>query len=278
MNTKIVLSRRKIMEYKFITYTKEASFLTPEEENIALITLNRPDVMNALNTDILQEIDSALEEIRKDEKIKAVVITGSGRAFSAGADLSESPSDEAGMRKRIEVGQKVYDKIEDFEKPVIAAINGFAIAGGLEMCLACDIRIASENAQLGLVETNVGLLPAWGGVMRLPRLIGKGRAGEMVLTATRIDAKEAERIGLINKVVTPDELKSTAMWTAGTVATKAPIPIKLAKKIMARAVELSREEGNKMMVDGAVACMTSEDIIEGVSAMFEKRTPKFKGK
>jgi len=266
------------MAYKFITYTKEASFLTPEEENIAVITLNRPEVLNALSTEILQELDSALEEIRKDEKIKAVVITGAGRAFSAGADLSESPADEAGMRKRIEVGQKVYDKIEDFEKPIVAAINGYAIAGGLELCLACDIRIASETAQLGLVETNVGLLPAWGGVIRLPRLIGKGKASEMVLTATRIDAKEAERIGLVNKVVKPDELKSTAMWTAGTVATKAPIPIKLAKKIIARAVEVSREEGNQMMIDGAVTCMKSEDLIEGVSAMFEKRTPRFKGK
>jgi enoyl-CoA hydratase len=266
------------MSYKLITYTKEASFLTPEEENIAVITLNRPEVLNALNTEVLQELDSALEEIRKDDKIKAVVITGAGRAFSAGADLSEAPTEEEGMRKRIEVGQKVYDKIEDFEKPVIVAINGFAIAGGLELCLACDIRIASETAQLGLVETNVGLLPAWGGVIRLPRIIGKGRASEMVLTATRIDAKEAERIGLVNKVVKPEELKSTAMWTAGTLATKAPIPVKLAKKIIARAVELTREEGNKMMVDGAVACMQSEDIIEGVSAMFEKRTPKFKGK
>jgi len=265
------------MAYKCITYTKEASFLTPEEENIGVITLNRPEVLNALNTEILQEIANALEEIRSDEKIRAVVIMGTGRAFSAGADLSEAPTDEAGMRKRIEFGLEVYDKIEDFEKPVIAAIHGYAIAGGLEMCLACDVRIAAENAQLGLVETNVGLLPSWGGVVRLPRLIGRGKASELVMTATRIDAKEAERIGLVNKVVPPDELKSTAMWTAGTMASKAPIPVKLAKKIMARAVEVSREEGNKMMVDGGVACMKSEDILEGVSAMFEKRTPKFKG-
>jgi len=266
------------LAYKFITYTKEASFLTPEEENIAVITLNRPEVLNALNSEVLQELDSALEEIRKDEKIKAVVISGAGRAFSAGADLSETSTDEASMRKRIEFGQKVYDKIEDFEKPIVAAINGYAIAGGLELCLACDIRIASENAQVGFSETNLGLIPAWGGVMRLPRLLGKGKASELILTATRIDAKEAERIGLLNKVVPPDELKSTAMWTAGTLATKAPISVKLAKKIMAKAVEVSREEGNKMMIDAAVVCMQSEDILEGVSAMFEKRTPKFKGK
>jgi len=266
------------MEYKLITLTKEASFLTPEEENIAVITLNRPEVLNALNLDIMKELDSALEEIRKDNKIRAVVITGAGRAFSAGADLAQAPPDEAGMREVIGFGQKVYDKIENFEKPVIAAVNGYCLAGGLEMALSCDIRIASEAAQFGLVETNVGLIPAWGGVMRLPRLLGKGYAAEMVLTAQRIDAKEAYRIGLVNKVVPPNELMSTAMWTAGTLATKAPIPVKLAKKIMAKAVEITMEEGNKMMVDAGVICMKSEDIMEGVAAMFEKRTPKFKGK
>jgi len=266
------------MEYKLITYTKEASFLTPEEENIAVITLNRPEVLNALNMEILEELDSALEEIRKDDKIRAVVITGAGRAFSAGADLSQAPTEEEAMRKRIEFGQKVYDKIEDFEKPVVAAINGYCLAGGLELALACDIRIAAENAQLGVVETNVGLLPAWGGTMRLPRLLGKGKAAELVLTAARIDTKEAYRIGLVNKVVPPDELKSTAMWTAGTLATKAPIPVGLAKKIMAKALDISREEGNKMMTEGCITCVKSEDLIEGVAAMFEKRTPKFKGK
>jgi len=266
------------MEYKVISYTKEASFLTPEEENIAVITLNRPDVLNALNTEILQELDNVMEEIKKDDKVRAVVITGAGRAFSAGADLSEAPPDEAGMRKRIEFGQKVYDKIEDFEKPVIAAINGYAIAGGLELALACDMRIASEKAQFGFVETNVGLIPSWGGVMRLPKVIGRGRAAELILTAQRIDAKEADRIGLVNKVVSPDELKSTAMWTAGTLATKAPIAVKLSKRIMAKALEVSREDGNKMMTDAGVTCLKSEDIIEGVSAMFEKRTPKFQGK
>jgi len=266
------------MGYKLITYAKEASFLTPEEENIAVVTLNRPEVLNALNTEILQELGSAMEEIKKDDKVRAVVITGAGRAFSAGADLSEAPTDEAGARKRIELGQEIYDKIEDFEKPVIAAINGYAIAGGLELALACDIRIAAENAQFGFVETNVGLIPSWGGVIRLPKVVGRGKAAELILTAQRIDAKEAERIGLINKVVPPDELKSTAMWTAGTLATKAPVAVKLSKKIMARALEVSREEGNKMMTDAGVTCLKTEDIMEGVAAMFEKRTPKFKGK
>lgn len=266
------------MEYKLITLAKEASFLTPEEENIAVITLNRPEVLNALNTDIMKELDNVLEELRKEDNIRAVVITGAGRAFSAGADLAQAPQDEAGMREIMEFGQKVYDKIEDYEKPVIAAVNGYCLAGGLEMALSCDIRIASEKAQFGLVETNVGLIPAWGGVMRLPKLLGKGYAAEMILTAQRINAKEAYRIGLVNKIVPPDELMSTAMQTAGTLATKAPIPVKLAKKIIAKAVEITREEGNQMMVDAGVTCMKSDDLIEGVSAMFEKRTPKFKGK
>lgn len=266
------------MEYKLITYTKEASAATPEEKNIAIITLNRPDVLNALNLDILQELDSALEEIRKDNKIRAVVIMGAGRAFSSGADLSAPAPDEAAMRHRMEFGQKVYDKIEVFDKPVVAAIHGYCLAGGLELAIACDIRIASEDARFGLVETNVGLLPSWGGVMRLPRVLGKTYAYEIVLAAQRIDAKEAYRIGLVNKVVPSDELKSAAMQMAGILATKAPIPVRLAKKIMAKAFEITMKEGNKLMTDAGVACQTSEDLMEGVAAMFEKRTPKFKGK
>jgi len=265
------------VEYKLITYTKEASAATPEEKNIAVITLNRPEVLNALNMEILKELDSVLEEIRKDDKIRAVVIMGAGRAFSSGADLA-GPTGAEEIRERLIFGQKVYDKIEEFDKPVVAAIHGYCLAGGLELAIACDIRIASEDARFGLVETNVGLLPSWGGVMRLPRVVGKTYAYEIVLTAQRIDAKEAYRIGLVNKMVPPDELKSTAMSMAGTLATKAPIPVREAKKIMAKAFEISMEEGNKLMTDAGVKCATSEDIIEGVSAMFEKRTPKFKGK
>lgn len=266
------------MEYKHLKYSKEASFLAPEEENIGVITLNRPHVLNALNREILEELSNVLDEIEKDEDVRAVVITGEGRAFCAGADLSQPTGDEEELREGIQLGQAVFDKIEDFEKPVVAAINGYAIAGGLELALACDIRIASEEAQIGLTETNIGLISSWGGVVRLPKLIGRSKAIELILTARRINAKDAEKIGIINKVVPPDELKSTAMWTAGTLATKAPIAVKLAKKIVNKALEISREEANKLMTDAGVTCLTSEDIIEGVAAMFEKRTPKFKGK
>lgn len=277
-----VFSRAKkviVMEYKYLIYEKAASFLTPEEENIAVITLNRPDALNALSSGLLTELDNVLEEIRKDDKIRSVVITGAGRAFSAGADLSEAGSGgEAEMRARIELGQKVFDKIETFDKPVIAAINGYALGGGLEMAVACDMRIASEKARFGTPEVNIGLIPSWGGCVRIPKLIGRAKAAQIVLTGERIEAAEAEKIGLVNKVVSPDELKSTAMYLAGQLATKAPIAIRLAKDILSKAMEISMEEGNKMMVEGGVVCAESEDIIEGVSAFFEKRTPKFKGK
>lgn len=267
------------MEYEYLIYEKAASFLMPEEENMAVITLNRPDALNALSSGLLKELDNVLEEIRKDNKIRSVVITGAGRAFSSGADLSDAGSGgEAEMRARMELGQKVFDKIETFDKPVIAAINGYALGGGLEMAAACDFRIASEKASFGNTEVNLGLIPSWGGCVRIPKLIGRAKAAQIILMGERFDAKEAESIGLVNKVVSPDELKSTAMYLAGQLATKAPIAMRLAKNILSKAMEISIEEGNKLMVEGGVICAKSEDIIEGISAFFEKRTPKFKGK
>jgi enoyl-CoA hydratase/carnithine racemase len=267
-----------VMEYKYITYQKASSFLMPEEENIAIITLNRPDAMNALSKGLLEELDNAFEETRKDDKIRSVIIIGSGRAFSAGNDLSEPVTTEADMRARTELGQKIFDKIEIFDKPTIAAINGYALGGGLELAAACDIRIAAENAQLGNPEVNIGLIPSWGGCVRIPKLIGRAKAAQIILTGERIDAKEAERIGLVNKVVKPDELKSTAIYTAGTLAIRAPIAVRIAKNILSRSMEISMEEGNKLMVEGSVTCGKSEDITEGISAFFEKRTPKYKNR
>jgi len=267
------------MSYKTLNFSREASFLMPEEANIALITLNRPDSLNALSFELLRELDSLLEEIRNDQTIRVVVITGAGRAFSVGADLREAEKlDEAGVKEYIGFGQKLFDKIENFDKPVIAAINGFCLGGGLELALACDIRIASEEARIGSPEVGVGLIPAWGGCVRLAKAIGKGKAMELILTGGQIDAKEAERIGLVNKVVPADELTSTVMWTAGTIATKAPIAVKLAKKIGVRAMEINMDEANKLMLEACLTCFKTEDIKEGVKAIFEKRTPQFKGK
>ncbi|NIO37292.1 hypothetical protein GTO27_06255 [Candidatus Bathyarchaeota archaeon] len=267
------------MEYKNLIYEKAASFLTPEEENIAIIRLNRPDALNALNKGLLEDLGNVLEEIREDSKIRSVIITGAGRAFSAGADLSEAGSGgEAEMKARMELGQKVFDEIETFDKPIIAAIEGYALGGGLELAAACDMRIASEKASFGNPEVNIGLIPSWGGCVRIPKLIGRAYAAKIILTGERIDAKEAERIGLVNKVVPPDELESTATYLAGQLATKAPIAIRLAKDILSKATEISMKEGNRMMVEAGLACAKSDDIIEGISAFFEKRTPKFKGK
>jgi len=267
------------MSYKTLMYTREASFLAPEEENIGVITLNRPDALNALNLELLTELGSLLEEIRKDEKIRVVVITGAGRAFSVGADLVEAQKlDEAGVRNFVQTGQKLFDKIENFDKPVIASINGFALGGGLELALACDVRIASDQARIGNPEVAVGLIPAWGGTVRLPKVIGRGKASELILTGGQIDAKEAERVGIVNKTVAADELSSTVMWTAGTIATKAPVAVREAKKIVTRAVEINMQEGNRMMEEACIACFKTEDLQEGVKAVFEKRAPQFKGK
>jgi len=270
--------RCDVMEHKYLIYEKVSSFLMPEEENIAVITLNRPDTMNALSKGLLEELDKTLEEIRKDDKIRSVIIIGSGRAFSAGNDLSEPVTTEAEMRGRMELGQNVFDKIETFDKPTIAAINGYALGGGLELAAACDLRIAAENAQVGNPEVNIGLIPSWGGLVRIPKLIGRAKAAQIMLTGERIDAKEAERIGLVNKVVKPEELKSTAIYTAGTLATRAPIAVRVAKNILAKAMEINMTEGNRLMTEGGVTCSKSEDIGEGISAFFEKRTPKYKNK
>ena len=267
------------MSYKTLTYSGEASFLAPEETNIGVITLNRPDALNALSVELLTELDKLLDEIANDEKIRVVVITGAGRAFSVGADLWEAEKlDPAGVKDFIQKGQRLFDKIEGFDKPVVAALNGFTLGGGVELALACDLRIASEEARIGNPEVAVGLIPAWGGTVRLAKIVGKGKASELILTGGQIDAKEAERIGLVNKTVSADELNSTVMWTAGTIASRAPIAVKQAKRILGKAMELSMEEGNRMMLEGCLICYQTDDIKEGVKAVFEKRAAQFKGK
>jgi len=267
------------LSYKTLTYSKETSFLAPEEANIGVITLNRPDSLNSFNFDLITEFNSLLDEIAKDEKIRVVVITGAGRAFSVGADLREGQKlDSAGVKDLLESGQRLFDRIENFDKPVIAALNGFTLGGGVELAIACDLRIASEEARIGNPEVSLGLIPAWGGIVRLPKIVGVGKAKELILTGGQIDAKEAERIGLVNKTVPADELNSTVMWTAGTIATRAPIAVKHAKKILSKAMEMGMEEGNKMMLEACILCYQTEDIQEGVKALFEKRAAQFKGK
>jgi enoyl-CoA hydratase len=267
------------MSYKTVTYSKEASFLAPEEANIGVITLNRPDALNALNAELVTELNAVLDEVAKDEKIRVAVITGAGRAFSVGADLVEAQKlDPSAVKGFIESGQHLFDKIENLDKPVIAALNGFTLGGGVELAMACDLRIASEAARIGSPEVAVGLIPAWGGTVRMPKIVGRGKATELILTGGQIDAKEAERIGLVNKTVPADELNSTVMWTAGTIASRAPIAVRHAKKILTKAMEMSMEEGNRQMLEACLICYKSEDIQEGVKSVFEKRAAQFKGK
>lgn len=202
------------MPYKNISYNKD--------QNKAIIKLNRPEALNALNQETLSELGSALDEIRNDPEVKVVLITAEGqKAFSAGADLKEASNlDEAGIKKLIELGQAVYRKIDDLPKPVLVAVNGIALGGGVEMSLAGDVRVASETAKLGSPEVNIGLIPGWGGTQRLPKILGKGKAAELILTGGVIDAKEAERVGLVDRVLSQDEFTSTVNRMASAIAAK----------------------------------------------------------
>ena len=259
------------MEFKYTLYEKR--------DGISTITINRPKV-NVMNEETVLEILSRLEDAGKDEDVKVVVITGAGeKAFCAGLDLTTMK--DINVIKAVEVtkrGQKLTLAIEELGKPVIAAINGYALGGGLELAMACDIRVASENARVGQTEVNVGLIPGWGGTQRLPRLVGKGIAKELVFTGKMIDAKTAERIGLINLVVPPEKLKLAVEELAKVIMSKPPIAIKLAKELINNSIETDQRTGLIHEAEAFGILTSTEDFREGVSAFLEKRKPEFKGK
>jgi enoyl-CoA hydratase len=254
--------------------------LYEKSEGIATITINRPDALNALNLETIREIDARLQEAEDDQEVKVVVITGAGdRAFSAGADLNMMKG--AGPIGGTELsmhGQKVCNHAEALGKPVIASISGYALGGGIELAMACDIRIASENAQFGQPEINVGLIPGWGGTQRLPRYVGKGIAKEMIFTGKRIDAKTAERMGLINAVVPADQLKAKTRELALELAGKPPIAIKLSKALINNSTESHPEVGLFQEAEAFGLVASTQDFDEGVAAFLEKRKPQYKGK
>ena len=260
------------MEYKNTLYEKK--------DGIATITINRPKALNALNEETILELVAHFEDAKNDEKIKVVVITGSGdRAFSAGADLNVMKG--AGAVKGMhlsQVGQKLTTEIEELGKPVIAAINGYALGGGLELAMACDLRIASENAKLGQPEINVGLIPGWGGTQRLPRFVGKAMAKEMIFTGKMIDAKTAEKIGLLNKIVAVDQLNAAIQELATELISKPPIGLELAKQLVHNSTETDLRVGLTHEAEAFGILASTEDFKEGVTAFLEKRKPKFKGK
>jgi len=256
------------------------NLLYEKKDGIATITINRPKALNALNEETLPEFLSSLEDAEKDKKVRVIVITGAGeKAFCAGLDLKTVK--DISVIKAVEtsrLGQKLTLAIEELGKPVIAAINGYALGGGLELAMACDIRIASENARIGQTEVNVGLIPGWGGTQRLPRLVGKGIAKELVFTGKMIDAKTAERIGLINMVVPPEKLKSAVEELSKVIMSKPPIAIKLAKELINSSIETDQGTGLVHEAEAFGILASTEDYREGVSAFIEKRKPEYKGK
>lgn len=253
------------------------NLLVDVNQNIGLITINRPDKLNALNHDTLVELKAALESLRSDENIFVVIITGSGeKAFVAGADISEiNKLNMLEGKKFAEFGQSVFSMIEKFEKPVIAAVNGFALGGGCELALSCHIRLASENAKFGQPEVNLGIIPGYGGTQRLTRLINSGRAADMILTADMIDSNEALRIGLVNKVYPQSELQSQAFEMAVKIASKGQQAIRLALKAIKVVDEVSLQEGQNMEATLFALCCGTEDFKEGTKAFLEKRKPAF---
>lgn len=253
---------------------------TELSEGILTITINRPDKMNALNKDVITELGSALDEVNENVEIKAAIITGEGhRAFVAGADISEFESlDAAGGSALAQRGADlVFDRIENTKKPIIAAINGFALGGGCELAMACHFRTASTNAQFGQPEVNLGLIPGYGGTQRLVQLVGKGRAMELLISAQMIKADKALNWGLVNHVFDPENLLEETRNILKNILTKAPIAVEHIISLVNEAATVSKE-GFKLEIEKFGACFATEDKKEGTLAFMEKRKAEFKGK
>ena len=256
-----------------------STILISSSRRIATITINRPDKLNALNAQTKAELRQAFEQVKSDASIDAVVITGAGeKAFVAGTDIGELTALDAKTGKSFsEKGQILFRFIENLGKPVIAAVNGYALGGGMELALACHIRIASENAKFGQPEVNLGVIPGYGGTQRLARLIGKGRAMEMILTGDPIDAQEALRIGLVNKVVPTSDLMKTAEALAQKILSKGPLAVRVGLKAVNITDEANLTDGQALEASLFGLCCDSEDFKEGTAAFLQKRKPVFKG-
>lgn len=260
------------MEFKYIIYEKN--------EGVATITLNRPEALNAFSKEVVEEILHALEDVKTDEAVRVVVLTGAGeKAFSAGADIKTMVGMTALKARELSlIGERLCVGLENLEKPVIAAINGYALGGGLEVAMSCDLRIASENAKMGQTEINIGLIPGWGGTQRLTRLVGMTKAKELVFTGRIIDAKTAEQIGIVNMVVPVDKFRETVSQFAKDLASKAPVALKVAKALINKGSDIGLESALALEREGFGVVGSSEDLKEGVSAFTEKRKPVFKGR
>ena len=256
------------------------NLLTKKSDGIGWITINRPDKLNAMNLETIGELKAAFGEFEADAEVRAVILTGSGeKAFVAGADISEfvQLNAETGRRYSRE-GQALTRSIENFPKPVIAAINGFALGGGTEIALACHIRLASENAKLGQPEVKLGIIPGYGGTQRLARLVGKGKAMEMILTGRMVEAKEAADIGLVNKVVPAAELPAAAEALAKEAIKNGPLAIASSVEAINRGLDLTLDEGLELEAEIFGRTCATEDFKEGAKAFLEKRKPDFRGR
>jgi enoyl-CoA hydratase len=260
------------MEFKHIIYEKS--------EGVATITLNRPEALNAFSKEVIDEVLRALEDVKTDETVRVVILTGAGeKAFSAGADIKAMVGMTALKARELSLmGEKLCFALENLERPVIAALNGYALGGGLEVAMSCDLRIASENSRMGQTEVNIGLIPGWGGTQRLTRLIGRTKAKELVFMGKMIDAKTAEQLGIVNMVVPADEFRDTVRQFALELASKAPVAVRVAKALINKGADISLDSALALEREGFGVVASSEDLKEGVQAFTEKRKAVFKGK
>ena len=256
------------------------NILLERDGPVAIVTINRPSVLNALNAPTLDDLRRAMLELRRDDDVRVVVLTGAGeKAFVAGADIKElAVQTPTSGREHALHGQHIFDLVENLGKPVLAAINGYALGGGCELAMACTMRIASDTAKLGQPEISLGLIPGYAGSQRLPRLVGKGRAMELILTGASIDANEAQRIGLVNRVVPHVELMSEVRKLAAQLAGSAPVALRYIIDAVNRGCEMSFAEASRYEATLFGLVASTGDMREGTSAFLEKRKPQFKGK
>lgn len=250
-----------------------------KEKNTAIITISRPEALNALNGQVLEEFDRALDDATGDQDVKALIITGAGRSFVAGADIGvQSVFDVEAGRAWGRRGSAILRKLERLEIPTIAAVNGFALGGGCELALACDMIVASTKAKFGQPEVGLGITPGFSGTQRLPRRIGAAKAKEMIFTGEMINGEEAEKIGLVNRVVDPDALMETAKTLAARIVKNAPIAVKYAKACIDRGLDVDLDSGIAVENELFAMCYATEDQKEGMTAFLDKRQAAFQGK
>jgi enoyl-CoA hydratase len=248
-------------------------------EGLAIVTIDRPEALNALNNALLQELKDMFTELRDDEEVRAIILTGACKAFVAGADIAAmNAMTPIEGREMMILGHSLMDLIEDMEKPVIAAVNGFALGGGCELSMACDIRIASEKAKFGQPETGLGIIPGFGGTQRLPRLVGKSMAKYLLFTSDVIDAERAEQIGLVEKVVPVGALMEEAEKVARRIMANGPIAVGLVKKAVNKGYDLPLREATSLEIELETVAFSTEDKTEGMTAFQEKRDKHFQNK